>query len=104
MVYGDKRPHLVALIVPEEAFVHEFAKSRQLARDWAALARNPDFRAAIGQAIDRVNKDLSNLEKIRRFAIAPEPFTVENEMMTPTLKIRRHRIISKYSKDIDDLY
>ena len=104
MVYGDKRPHLVALIVPEEAFVNEFAKGRQLACDWAALARNPDFRAAIGQAIDKVNKELSNLEKIRRFAIAPEPFTVENEMMTPTLKIRRHRIISKYIGKFQELY
>jgi long-chain acyl-CoA synthetase len=104
MVYGDKRPHLVALIVPEEAFVHEFAKGRQDAGDLATLSRNPEFRTAIGLAIDRVNKELSNLEKIRRFAIAREQFTVENEMMTPTLKIRRHRIISKYSKDIEELY
>ncbi len=104
MVFGDKRPHLVSLIVPEEAFVTEFAKSAGVAAKLSELSENGDFRTAISKVVDRVNLGLSNLEKVRRFAIAAEPFTVENEMMTPTLKIRRHRIIEAYGQILRDLY
>ena len=54
--------------------------------------------------MDRVNKTLSVIEKVRRFAIAREPFTTENEMMTPTLKIRRHKIRERHGAALDALY
>ena len=104
MVFGDKRPHLVALIVPDEGFLEDFAKARGAAPDLAKLKDDADLRAAIGGVVDQVNRDLSNLEKVRRFAIAPEPFTVENQMMTPTLKIRRHQIIQTYGDTLRALY
>ena len=104
MVFGDKRPHLVALVVPDETFLAEFAKARGAAPDLAKFKDDEELRAAIGGVIDQVNRGLSNLEKVRRFAIAPEPFTVDNEMMTPTLKIRRHRIIQVYGDTLRALY
>jgi long-chain acyl-CoA synthetase len=54
--------------------------------------------------IDRVNQRLSSLEKVRRFLIAREPFSVENEMLTPTLKIRRHKIKAAYGAALERLY
>jgi long-chain acyl-CoA synthetase len=92
MVYGDRRPHLVALIVPEG----EFVAAHQ--GDPAALTR------AIGKAVDRVNADLSVIEKIRRFVLADEAFSVENEQLTPSLKIRRHVIGKVYGERLDALF
>lgn len=104
MVVGDKQPHLVALIVPDETFVKEWASANGASDDLAALAENSDFRSAMSQAIDRSNAGLSNLEKVKRFAIAREPFTVDNEMMTPTMKVRRHVVTDRYQAELDGLY
>ena len=104
MVYGDKRPYLVGLIVPAPEFVESYAKQNGVAADLASLAGDKGFRAAIGAVLDRVNRDLANLEKVRRFVIATEAFTTENHMMTPTLKIRRHSIRKEYQDTLDALY
>ena len=68
------------------------------------LRENPDFRAALGAAVERVNKDLSVIERIRRFIIADAPFTIENEQMTPSLKIRRHVLKEVYGERLNALY
>jgi len=70
----------------------------------AALAGDPDFKATLGAAVERVNKKLSNTERVRRFTTATEVFSVENEMMTPTLKVRRHKILEAYRDRLDALY
>jgi len=51
-----------------------------------------------------VNGDLSVIEKIRQFAFADEPFTIESGEMTPSLKIRRHKIRERYGARLDALY
>jgi long-chain acyl-CoA synthetase len=87
MVYGDRRPHLVALIVPD-----------------AEIASAPDRDERLKRALDRVNADLSVIEKVRRFILADEPFTIENEQLTPSLKIRRHVISAVYGDRLNALY
>ena len=87
MVYGDRRPHLVALLVPD-----------------AEIADAPDVQQRLQRALDRVNAEVSILEKIRRFIIAPEAFTIDNEQMTPSMKIRRHVIGKVYGEQLDALY
>ncbi len=104
MVYGDKRPNLVALLVPDPEFVTEWAKENGKSGGLAELHGDPDLRKAIAAAVDRVNAELSPLEKVRRFAIAPESFSVDNHMLTPTLKIRRHKIKESYGDVLDGLY
>ncbi len=104
MVYGDKRPHLVALLVPEEDFLKRWAKSNGKGTRLAELATMPDLHKAFVPVVERVNAKLSNLEKIRRYAISPESFTVDNGLMTPTLKIRRHKIRAAYGKVLEELY
>lgn len=51
-----------------------------------------------------MNRNVANVEKVRRFCIAPEAFTVENGMLTPTLKIRRHVIRETYKDMLEKLY
>ncbi len=104
MVYGDKRPHLVAILVPDEEFLRDWAKRQGKPAKLAELSREPALLSALGPVVDRVNKELSPLEKVRRFAIASEPFSVDNHMMTPTMKIRRHKIKEAYREVLDGLY
>lgn len=104
MVYGDRKPNLVALIVPAAEFVAEWAADNGKPADIAALAEDDDFRKAIAAAVDRVNDDLSVIERVRRFIVTPEAFTIENQMMTPSLKIRRHIIRENYGDQLEALY
>jgi long-chain acyl-CoA synthetase len=87
MVYGDRKPHLVALLVPEPE-----------------IAEDANLHHQLLAAVDRVNADLSVIEKVRRFVVADAPFTVENEQLTPSMKIRRHVIKDAYGERLEGLY
>jgi long-chain acyl-CoA synthetase len=104
MVVGDRRPHLVALLVPAADWLHGWAAARGAPAAVSALAADPALKKALGEAVERVNANLSRIEKIRRFAIADEPFTVDNGQLTPTLKIRRHVIREGYATVLENLY
>ena len=104
MVVGDRRPHLVGLIVPDPEWVREWAAEHAVEPNIEALKINPAFHAALSAAVDQVNRDLSVIEKVRRFIVADGPFTIENEQLTPSLKIRRHVIREAYGARLDALY
>jgi len=104
MVVGDRRPYLVALIVPDPEWALEWSRSQDEKFDFRSLQGMPAFRSSIRSAIDRVNKDLSVIEKVRQFAFADEAFSVDNEEMTPSLKIRRHKLKERYGERLDALY
>ncbi|MGX7896198.1 AMP-dependent synthetase/ligase [Tsuneonella sp. HG222] len=104
MVSGDKRPYIVALIVPDCEWAAEWAQAQGERFDMVALQNLPAFRGAMRSAIDRVNGELSVIEKIRQFAFADEGFTTENGMLTPSMKIRRGPIRDKYQARLDALY
>jgi long-chain acyl-CoA synthetase len=104
MVSGDKRPYVVALIVPDAEWACEWAQANGEKFDLAALQALPAYRATIRAAIDRVNADLSVTEKVRQFAFADEPFGIDNAMMTPSLKIRRGPIKERYGERLAALY
>lgn len=103
MVFGDRRPYLVAVVVPDPEFVAHHAGEDQGA-DLATLAADQGFNKAVGAAIARVNQRLQPSERVRRFVIAAEPFTIANGQMTPTLKIKRHAIREAYGAALDALY
>ncbi|MGZ3173227.1 MAG: AMP-dependent synthetase/ligase [Croceibacterium sp.] len=104
MVSGDKRPYVVALIVPDAEWACDWAQANGEAFDLASLQQLPAYRAAIRAAIDRVNQDLSVTEKIRQFAFADEPFGIDNAMRTPSMKIRRGPIRERYGERLAALY
>ena len=104
MVYGNKRPHLVAVVVAAADFAEQWANSHECANNSESLAVDEEFKKAIGMAVARVNEKLSIIERVRNFIIASEPFTIENEMMTATLKIRRHMIQKVYGEALEALY
>ncbi|WP_197410148.1 MULTISPECIES: AMP-dependent synthetase/ligase [unclassified Sphingopyxis] len=104
MVYGDKRPHLVGILVPDPEWATEWAEAQGLPKDLKLLREHEKFRAAVRAAVDRVNEQLSVIEKVRKFDFADEPFTIENEQMTPSMKIRRHILRQVYEDKIAALY
>jgi long-chain acyl-CoA synthetase len=104
MIAGDRRPYMVALVVPDPEWTQEWCAANGTSCKFANLAENSEYRTAIGQAIERVNKDLSVTERVRRFVLADAPFTIENEQLTPSLKIRRHMIRAMYGERLDALY
>ncbi|MFM8680257.1 MAG: long-chain fatty acid--CoA ligase, partial [Alphaproteobacteria bacterium] len=91
MVHGDRRPYLVALLVPRDEAMRE-------APDDAAL------RARVEAAVARVNAQLPPEQRLRRFAVLREGFTIANGLMTPTMKIKRHAIRAAHGTTIDALY
>ena len=97
LVIGDKRPYLVALIVPDQDIVKSLRREHGDESDMA-------IKKSIGEVIKRANASLSPIERIRRYEIMSEPFSVENGMMTPTMKLRRPIIIDKHLKTLDKLY
>ena len=104
MVSGDKRPYVVGLIVPDAEWALEWARENGEKFDLKALQELPAFKNAVRAAVDRTNTDLSVIEKVRQFAFADEAFSIENEEMTPSMKIRRHKIRERYQERVDGLY
>jgi long-chain acyl-CoA synthetase len=104
MVAGDGQSFLVALIVPDAQLARDWAKRHGKPADLADLIADADFRKHIGEAVERVNRGMSGIERIRKFALSAEPFSVENGQLTPTLKIRRHEIRKRYGEMLDQLY
>ncbi len=104
MVYGDKRPYLVGLVVPDTEWALGWARDQGMPADLHKLAHEPEFHRAVMAAVDRVNSRLSVVEKVRRVIVADTPFTTDNQQMTPSLKIRRHVLKQVYGERLDKLY
>lgn len=104
MIYGDKRPYMTAVIVPDPEWVQEFCAKTATPCKFRNLSRDADFKATIGAAVERVNRDLSVIERVRKFILADEAFTIENEQLTPSMKIRRHVLKAVYAERLDGLY
>ncbi len=104
MVFGDKQPHLVAVIVPDGEALAAWAKSNNRAPDLKQLAGDPQFHDYLSKAVEHVNLGLSPHERVRRFLIAGEPFSTDNGMLTIAMKIRRHVIRQSYGDALLGLY
>jgi len=104
MLYGDYKNYLVAIIVPnkEEALI--WAKENNKSEDFSILIKDEDFIKIIKQVTERVNKNLSVIEKVRRFILIDHEFTIENGMMTPSMKVRRFKVKEKYEENLENLY
>jgi long-chain acyl-CoA synthetase len=104
MVYGDRRPYLVAVIVPNAEIIQHVARDAGTQADLAELQEHPELIKAVAAGVARVNAELSPIERVRRFILAREPFTTTNGQMTPTLKIKRHAIRQAYGEALVRLY
>ncbi len=104
MVYGDRRPYLVAVLVPEPDHVRQWAKQNGRRPSLTDLAADPAFVKQMMAAVGRANDGLAAPERVRRCTIAEEPFTIENKELSATLKVRRHRLTDRYGTALAGLY
>ncbi len=104
VIFGDKQNYLVALIVPDQDWLDKWAKENNKSSHLKETFNDTELNAALLNVIKRVNQNLAILEKVRKIAIIPEVFSMDNGLLTPTLKVRRHIIISKYMDELNKLY
>jgi long-chain acyl-CoA synthetase len=105
VLIGDRRKYLIALIVPNfEKLEREATALGVEYRTPDELVSNEKVRSLIQSEIDRFNQNLDRQEKIRRFALLPRDFTIEEDEITPSLKVKRKIIDKKYKHVIDKLY
>lgn len=104
-VYGDRKPYLVALVTLDPVAVKAWADEKSIADgDVASLYRDPRFRAYFDAGLAKANAQLASYETVKYYEVLPEDFTVENELLTPTLKIRRRQIYARYHDLFESLY
>ena len=84
VVYGDNKPYLSAILVLDN--------------------QKNISQVKLKKEIDKINNDLTNIEKIKKYILAKEIFSIENGLLTPSLKLKRHKIIEKYKKELESLY
>ncbi len=105
VLIGDGRKYLTALIVPRREMVSRYAAEQGLrADDYAGLLRTAALRDLFADQIARATADLPGFEQVRAFTLLAETFTVENGLLTPTLKVRRGKILERYCHQIEDMY
>jgi long-chain acyl-CoA synthetase len=105
VLIGDRRKYLSALIVPNfEKLEREAATLGVSAASHEALVNDDRIKALIQGELDRFNKNLDRQEKIRRFALLPRDFTIDDDEITPSLKVKRKNIDKKYKNVIDQMY
>jgi long-chain acyl-CoA synthetase len=104
MVIGDKRNFIGALIVPEEEVLGAWARDKGIAGNLRALCGHPEVRAHYERIVaDRMDA-FSRYEKVRKFELVSEEFTQEAGELTPTLKLKRRVLLSRYADLIDGMY
>ncbi len=92
MVYGEKKPYLTAVLVVDKDGLNPKYKNKLTVEE------------QVQEAVTHANKNLANFEKIRKFIIASEDFTIQNECLSPTLKLRRQNVLKQYKAALDKLY
>jgi long-subunit acyl-CoA synthetase (AMP-forming) len=102
---GDRRSYITALIVLDPDVAPAWARAHGIESDsLAQLAAHQRVVAEIAKAVDAANEHLSRAEQVKRFKVLPEEWTVESEVLTPTLKLKRRVINQKYAREIEELY
>jgi long-chain acyl-CoA synthetase len=105
MVYGQNRPWNVAILVAEVRALKEWAEGRGLdASSIAALLTSPEVKRLYRDEIERCTSDVKAYERPREFLLVEEDFSSANDMLTPSLKIKRRNVLAKYGPQIDALY
>lgn len=105
MVYGEQRPHNVAVIVPDVAALKGWAEQHGLGdRSVEQLLKEGEVVDLIERELNRQSGPIKGYERVRGFVLTDEEFTPENGMMTPSLKVKRRAVMAKYGDQIEALY
>jgi len=104
LVVGDRRPYVAALVTLDSVEIGKWATGRGLPADVPTLANDPQVRALIQDVVDGVNRDRSRYEQVKRFAILPRDFAIEDGEITATLKLKRRSALEHFADTVEELY
>ncbi len=105
IVVGDRRPYVGALVSLDDEMLPIWLKSKgQIPTDAVTAARLPIVQESIQKAVERANTKVSRAESIRRFRIIDQEFTVENGYLTPSMKLKRQKVLTDLAAEVDELY
>ncbi len=104
MLYGDFKNYLVAIIVPDKDFAINWAKENSKDESLDSIVKDENFNKLMKEVVNKVNKNLSVIEQVRKFILIDHEFTIENSMMTPSMKVRRFAVKDKYGDQLENLY
>ncbi len=105
IVVGDQKPFIGALITLDPEMLPVWLRNKGLAVvDPVLAAEVPEVQASLQRAIDRANAKVSRAESIRKFRVVNADFTVENGYLTPSLKLRRGKVLEDYAADLEAIY
>ncbi|MDX8406969.1 MAG: long-chain fatty acid--CoA ligase, partial [Mariprofundaceae bacterium] len=105
LVYGDQKPYLVALIIPNEEACMAWAHEQGLPEtDWEHVCTSDILKKHLQTKINGILKPLNPFEQVRRILLLPHPFTIEEGLLTPTMKIKRRKVYEKYHDALELLY
>ncbi|MCL1595411.1 MAG: long-chain fatty acid--CoA ligase [Actinomycetia bacterium] len=105
MVYGEQRPHNVAVIVPDFDYLEKWALEKGVdTSDSDAFLHSDEVQVLLKTEINRAQNSIKHYERVRDFVLEDEEFTPENGMLTPSLKIKRRAIMAKFGDEISAMY
>ncbi|RMF36330.1 MAG: long-chain fatty acid--CoA ligase [Chlorobiota bacterium] len=106
VVIGDGRPFCTALIVPNEEALRAFLRAQGIdaSAQLAELCKDSRVLRAVMRELKHYQRDLAKYERVRRVALLPEPLTIENGLLTPTLKVKRKEVLARFADQIERLY
>ncbi len=106
VVVADQHKFVSALIVPDYGQLAKYAKDKGLnvADGNAELCRQPQIHEMLSERIETLQQDLAHYEKVKRFILLPDPFTIENGELTNTLKVKRRVVYERYAVEIEQMY
>jgi long-chain acyl-CoA synthetase len=105
VVIGDKRPYLTVIVMIDQENVEKYAQDNDVPfSNYASLTRAPEVQALIQAEIDRVNRKFARVEQIKKFFLLDTQLSAEDEELTPTMKLKRKLVQTKYAPQIEAMY
>ena len=105
MIFGDNKPFNVAIVVPDMDVLGKWAGEHGLnGSDAQALLADPKVKSAMAAELDRYSGKFKQYEKVKDFRLVPDDFTTDNDMLTPSLKVKRRVVIKTYGGLLDEMY
>jgi long-chain acyl-CoA synthetase len=105
VVIGDARPYLTVIVMIDQENVEKFAQDHDVPfSNYARLTKAPQVQALIQDEIDRVNAKFARVEQIKKFFLLDTQLSAEDEELTPTMKLKRKLVQTKYAPQIEEMY
>ncbi len=104
MIFGSDKPYNVALIVPDMTALDEWAKENGLTGTNGTLLEDAKVKKLYATELERLSSEFKGYERVKSFKLIAQPFTTADDLLTPTLKLKRRNVIKKYQPQLDALY